>query len=83
MRASALEPVDKSSGYNYKNQLGYYQSIRDASVNFFIDNLPKGSYTLEYKLYVTHEGTFNNGIASIQCMYSPEFTAHTGSMILK
>ncbi|MCF1714085.1 MG2 domain-containing protein [Flavihumibacter sp. RY-1] len=77
MRASALEPTNVLSGYRWKGALGYYESTRDASTNFFIQYLPKGSHVLEYSLFVSHAGTFSNGFSSIQCMYSPEFTSHT------
>ncbi|HKK69439.1 MAG TPA: alpha-2-macroglobulin family protein, partial [Bacteroidales bacterium] len=35
MRASSLEPVSTRSGYRYQDGLGYYESVRDASVDFF------------------------------------------------
>jgi hypothetical protein len=31
----------------------------------------------EYPLFVSHTGSFSNGITSIQCMYAPEFSAHS------
>jgi uncharacterized protein YfaS (alpha-2-macroglobulin family) len=77
MRASCLEPEDVISGYRRQDGLGYYQSTKDASTNFFMDYLSKGTYVFEYGLRVTHEGDFSNGITSIQCMYAPEFTSHS------
>jgi hypothetical protein len=77
MRASCLEPEDVISGYRWQDGLGYYQSTKDASTNFFMDYLSKGTYVFEYGLRVTHEGDFSNGITSIQCMYAPEFTSHS------
>lgn len=77
MRASAFEPVDVISGYRYQDGLGYYQSTRDASTNFFISWLPKGTYVFEYKLVASQKGEFSNGITSVQCMYAPEFAAHS------
>ncbi len=77
MRAAAFEPVNAISGYRYQGGLGYYESIRDASVNFFIDYLRKGTYVFEYELNVTQKGEFSNGITSIQCLYAPEFAAHS------
>lgn len=77
MRASCLEPVSTRSGYQYQGGLGYYMSIRDASVDFFFSWLRKGTYVFEYSLYVTHTGEFSNGITSIQCMYAPEFNSHS------
>ncbi|HJW18499.1 MAG TPA: alpha-2-macroglobulin family protein [Flavisolibacter sp.] len=77
MRASALEPVNVLSGYQWQGGLGYYQSTSDASTNFFFNYLRKGTYVFEYPLFVTHAGTFSNGITTIQCMYAPEFSAHS------
>ncbi|SHF61596.1 alpha-2-macroglobulin family protein [Flavisolibacter ginsengisoli] len=77
MRASALEPVNVLSGYQWQGGLGYYQSTKDASTNFFFNYLRKGTYVFEYPLFVTHAGSFSNGITTIQCMYAPEFSAHS------
>lgn len=84
MRATAFEPLDIFSGYKTQNKLTYYQSTRDAATNFFIDELPKGIHVIEYQLIVSQKGNFKDGIATIQCMYAPEFSAHTsgGNMIL-
>ena len=77
MRASALEPVNVLSGYKWQDGLGYYESTKDASTNFFFNHLRKGTYVFEYPLFVTHTGNFTNGITTIQCMYAPEFSAHS------
>jgi len=77
MRAACFEPVDYLSGYRYKSGFGYYQSIKDASMNFFIDYLQKGTYVFEYNLRVSQKGEFSNGITTIQSMYAPEFTSHS------
>jgi hypothetical protein len=77
MRASSLEPVNVLSGYKWQGSLGYYETTKDASTNFFFDYLRKGVYVFEYSLFVTHRGNFSNGITSIQCMYAPEFSSHS------
>ena len=77
MRAAGFEPVNVLSGYRFKGGLGYYESIKDASVNFFISYLRRGTYVFEYKLRVTNVGDFSNGITTFQCMYAPEFNAHS------
>ncbi|MEO5681139.1 MAG: alpha-2-macroglobulin family protein [Chitinophagaceae bacterium] len=77
MRASCMEPVNVLSGYKWQGGLGYYESTKDASTNFFFSWLPKGVYVFEYPLFVTHTGNFSNGVTSIQCMYAPEFTSHS------
>jgi len=77
MRAAAFEPLNVLSGYRWQDGLGYYEATRDASSNFFISYLPKGTYVFEYRLYATQKGEFSNGITSVQCMYAPEFAAHS------
>ena len=77
MRAACMEPVNVISAYKYQGGLGYYESTKDASTNFFFGWLNKGSYVFEYSLFVTHTGNFSNGITTIQCMYAPEFTSHS------
>ena len=77
MRASGLEPVNVLSGYKWQGGLGYYETTKDASTNFFFDYLRKGVYVFEYALFVTHTGNFSNGVTSIQCMYAPEFSSHS------
>jgi len=83
MRASCLEPEEVISRYHWQDGLGYYQTTKDASTNFFFDYLRKGTYVFEYGLKVTHEGDFSNGITSIQCMYAPEFTSHSEGIRIK
>ena len=77
MRASGLEPVNVLSEYKWQDGLGYYESTKDASTNFFFNYLPKGTYVFEYPLFASQTGNFSNGITTIQCMYAPEFTSHS------
>ncbi|MFX0555349.1 carboxypeptidase-like regulatory domain-containing protein [Maribacter sp. CXY002] len=77
MRASGLEPIHIISQYKWQDGLGYYESTKDASTNFFIDYLPKGVYVFEYDLRVNNAGNFSNGITAIQSMYAPEFSSHS------
>jgi hypothetical protein len=79
-RAAAFEPVDVISGYKYDFGLGYYQSARDASTDFFFGYLPKGKYVFEYSLVAMQTGDFTNGYAKIQSFYAPEFSSHSGGM---
>lgn len=77
MRAACFEPKDVLSSYHYQNGLGYYQATKDVATHFFFSWLPTGTYVFEYPLVVTHQGQFSNGIAQAQCMYAPEFSAHS------
>jgi uncharacterized protein YfaS (alpha-2-macroglobulin family) len=77
MRAASMEPVNVLSGYKWQDGLGYYEATKDASTNFFIDHLRKGTYVFDYPVYLTHTGIFTAGIATAQCMYAPEFNSHS------
>ncbi|RSK42065.1 alpha-2-macroglobulin family protein [Mangrovimonas spongiae] len=77
MRASGLEPVNVLSQYKWQDGLGYYESTKDASTNFFFDYLPKGVYVFEYDLRVNNAGNMSNGITTLQSMYAPEFSSHS------
>ncbi len=77
MRAACMEPTNFISEYKWQGGLGYYESTKDASTNFFFSWLSRGSYVFEYPMFVTHTGNFSNGITTIQCMYAPEFTSHS------
>jgi uncharacterized protein YfaS (alpha-2-macroglobulin family) len=68
------------SRYKYQDGLAYYESTRDTATHFFIDYLPKGVYVFEYSVRVQLSGTYQSGIAEIQCMYAPEFNSHSESI---
>lgn len=78
LRAAGLEPVETLSGYQYDGGLSYYRATLDVSTSFFFSRLPQGTHVLEYQVYATHVGDFANGITTLQCMYAPEFSAHSG-----
>jgi uncharacterized protein YfaS (alpha-2-macroglobulin family) len=77
MRAAGFEPIDALSGYQWKNNLGYYQSTKDASTNFYIQYMPKGKYVFEYDVVANASGKFSNGITTMQNYYAPQMNAHT------
>jgi uncharacterized protein YfaS (alpha-2-macroglobulin family) len=77
MRAACLEPVNVLSGYQWQDGLGYYQTTQDVSTSFFFDRLPKGTFVFEYPVFVTTSGNYSNGISVLECMYAPEFAAHS------
>ncbi|MGA1871839.1 MAG: alpha-2-macroglobulin family protein [bacterium] len=78
-RGSGTEPVNVLSHYKYQDGLYYYESTRDTATHFFIDYLPKGTYVFEYPLRIQHKGEYQMGIATIQCMYAPEFNSHSAT----
>ena len=83
MRGAGLEPVNVLSGYRWGQGLSYYESTTDQANEFFIDRMRRGTYVIEYPLRVAHSGSFENGVATLQCHYAPEFSAHTSSRKLQ
>lgn len=82
-RGSGMEPVNVISRYKYQDGLAYYEATKDTATHFYIDYLPKGTYVFEYELRVQHQGTYQSGMAEIQCMYAPEFNSHSESFVMQ
>ncbi len=82
-RAAGVECVDQLSSYHFQDGLYYYQSNRDTAAHFFIDYLPKGRYIFEYETTIVQKGSYSGGISHIECMYAPEFNAHSQSQLIQ
>ncbi|ALW84120.1 hypothetical protein AUC43_02805 [Hymenobacter sedentarius] len=82
-RAAGLEPMAQTSGYRYQNGLGYYESPRDAATNFFLSEVPRGTHVFEYRLRAAQAGDFSGGLSEVQCLYAPEFRAHSAGIRLR
>jgi hypothetical protein len=79
-RPSLTEPVDVHSGWRWGDGVGWYAAVRDASMQFFFERLPRGTHVLEYSLRAAHRGTASSGFARIQSRYAPEFSARSASL---
>ena len=84
-RAACMEPVDALSGYRWNNHIGYYQETKDSSTVFYIDRMRKGAYEFSYDVYITSPGVYQQGIATVQSVYAPEFGGHGkgGRLVVK
>ena len=81
-RAACFEPVDQLSGYRSEDKTWFYQETKDTQTNVFITSLNKGTHIIGYDVWVTNPGEFTSGIATIQCQYAPQLSAHSaGKMI--
>ncbi len=76
-RAACFEPVDQLSGYRSEDNTWFYQETKDTQTNVFINSLNKGTHIIGYDVWVTNPGEFTSGIATIQCQYAPQLTAHS------
>lgn len=79
-RPSGVEPIYQPSGYRWWQ--GYYFSMKDASTNYFFDNLRKGRQEFEYEIKANNVGVFNSGVSSIECMYDPTVNARSENIRL-
>ena len=84
-RGACFEPVGALSGYRWNNGFGYYVEVEDAATNFFFDHLGKGVYVLEHSYRIARGGTYETGLATIQCAYAPEYASHStgGTVVIK
>lgn len=81
-RAACFEPVNTLSGYRL-GQISYYEEVGDASTTFFFDSLGKGVYVLEHRDRVARGGTYETGIATLQCAYAPEYASHSAGATVR
>lgn len=81
-RAACMEPEQQLSGYGWSGGIGYYRVSRDASTSFFIDRMRKGTYQLEYTVYIDRAGTYQAGSATVQSAYAPEYSGYTAGETL-
>lgn len=84
-RGACFEPIGALSGYRWSNGFGYYVEVEDAATNFFFDHLGKGVYVLEHSYRIARGGTYETGLATIQCAYAPEYASHStgGTVVIK
>ena len=78
-RAACLEPVSQLSGYHW----GYYIAPKDNTTNYYFDRLAKGKHVIENEYYIDCAGTYQTGTCTVQCAYSPEYSARAKAMVLK
>ena len=82
-RSSLAEPISQNSGYGWKDGFMYYREVHDDRTEYFIEQLPQGTYVFEEKQRLTRSGSVSTGVAKVECLYAPEFRAHTASQNLK
>ena len=82
-RASCFEPVDKLSGYRSEDRTWFYLETKDTQTNVFFNSLNKGTHIIGYDVWVTNPGEFTSGIATIQCQYAPQLSAHSAGKTIR
>ncbi|HLR37780.1 MAG TPA: alpha-2-macroglobulin family protein, partial [Chitinophagaceae bacterium] len=83
IRASCMEPLQVLSGHQYQDGLSYYSTVNDAAVNYYFQQMSKGTYVFTYSVYITQSGNFTGGLSQIESLYAPEIRAHSEGMRLQ
>ncbi len=81
-RAACFEPVDQLTGYRSEDNTWFYQETKDTQTNVFVTSLNKGTHIIGYDVWVTNPGEFTSGIATIQCQYAPQLSAHSAGKVI-
>ena len=81
-RPAGLEPRDPLSGVVWTNGMVCYRMVHDADNEYFIEHLPKGKHTFTDECVAVRAGRFDGGIARVQSVFAPEFSATSTPMKL-
>ena len=82
-RCSCSEPADQITKSEIQNGVWLMRETKDSQTNIFIQSLPKGTHIIYYDATITATGSYNMGIASVQCQYAPQYAAHSsGSSVI-
>ena len=81
-KPSCLEVASQLSSYSWTEGLSFYRVNKDASVEFFIDRMRKGSYTIRYDAYVARSGKYVSGPVSVISVYAPQFGSHGKTSVI-
>ena len=81
-RPGCLAPADQVSRYTWQDGIGYYREVRNDVTDFFFYRLPRGTFIITYDTFVSQEGEYANGIATLQSLYAPMLSAHSAGQIL-
>lgn len=81
-RPAGLEPNDPFSGTTWQDGVLAYRRVRDAENEYFIEHLPKGVHVFTDESFAVRAGSFDGGLATVRCVFAPEFTATSAPMRL-
>lgn len=82
-RPACLEPARPLSGYAWQDGMGSYRVVRDASTEYFFEQVRKGTHVFTEECLADRAGTYQCGLATVECVYAPEFRAQTAGFVLK
>ncbi len=75
-KPACLEPVENKSGYSY-NSINYYTEYRDTSVDYYIESMPRGTYSFTYRAYALFSGAFTAPAAISKGAFANELNSNS------
>lgn len=81
-RPACLQPAQPLSGYAWNMALPAYRAVHDATTDYFVEKLRKGTHQFAEELFVDRSGQFATGVATVSCVYAPEFCGTAGEVKL-
>lgn len=82
-RPAGFEPERSTSGYKWDLGLIRFEEVRDSGMNFFMESIPVGEYTLKHQIRANLAGEFRVAPAKIESVYAPEFKAFSSGILLE
>jgi len=71
-KPAGCEALNLQSGYVWDQGLNAYREFRDEKVSYYIENLPRGTHSMTYRLRAEIPGQFSALPSVISGMYAPE-----------
>lgn len=81
-RPACLQPAQPLSGYAWNMALPAYRAVHDATTDYFVEKVRKGTHQFAEELFVDRSGQFATGVATVSCVYAPEFCGTAGELKL-
>lgn len=81
-RPACLQPAQPLSGYAWNMALPAYRAVHDATTDYFVEKVRKGTHQFAEELFVDRTGQFATGVATVSCVYAPEFCGTAGEVKL-
>lgn len=79
LRPSALEPLDRHSGYTFSEGVHYFIEVGQTRQRLYLPHLPKGTTRITYRCRADRTGQYFGGMAEVQSAFATDYSAHSGN----
>ena len=81
-KPACLEPVASRSGFHY-NGLFYYIEYRDRFIQYYVESMPRGTYSFRSRAYALFSGTFTAPAATGSGVFASELNSNSTGFIFR